>query len=231
MKVLIVSATEKEVNLLLQKTSDLKKNNQWLFTGVWGKLKLDFLISGLGLPSTIFRLTHLLSKNQYDLAINIGIAGSFSESIRIGSVVNVVSQQFGDLGVDDQGEFHTLFDLGYIDKNSNPFVGGVLVNSFERDKYEFLHTVPSVSGITVNKASGEQDDIVKKWIKFQPDVENMEGAGFFYVCLLLGLPFLEIKAISNKVEPRNTKNWNIPQALITLADHIEFLLKEIDTKA
>ena len=44
----------------------------------------------------------------------------------------------------------------------------------------------------------------------------MEGAAFFYVCLCENIPFLQIRAISNYVEQRNEKNWNIPLAIKNL---------------
>ena len=37
----------------------------------------------------------------------------------------------------------------------------------------------------------------------------MEGAAFFYVCLKEKVNFFQIRAISNFVEKRNKKNWEI----------------------
>jgi futalosine hydrolase len=230
LKILLVSATEKEINLVLQKLENVKKNGHWLFSGNIGKLDIDILIGGVGTPSTIFRLTLQLSKEKYDLVINPGIAGSFKDGIRLGSVVNVVSEQFGDLGTDDNGEFKTLFEMGHLDKNANPFTNGTLVNTLDMSQYKILSTIPKAHGITVNKTSGEESDIVKKWMKFQPDVESMEGAAVFYACKQMNIPFLQLRAISNKVEPRNNKNWNIPQALVSLSDHVKYLLSEIELK-
>lgn len=44
----------------------------------------------------------------------------------------------------------------------------------------------------------------------------MEGAAFFYACLLAGVPFLQIRSISNRVEPRNRTAWDIPSAIQNL---------------
>ena len=116
MRILLVSATEKEINLVIQNAREVKKTGSYLFSGSYNNLQVDFLIAGIGLPVSIFRLTRQLSCNNYDLVINPGIAGSFKEEYPIGSVVSVASEQFGDLGVDDRGEFKTLFDLGFVDK-------------------------------------------------------------------------------------------------------------------
>jgi len=52
----------------------------------------------------------------------------------------------------------------------------------------------------------------------------MEGATFFYICAIEKIPFLAIRAISNKVEPRNKKGWNIPLALNNLAGKMNEVL-------
>jgi futalosine hydrolase len=51
----------------------------------------------------------------------------------------------------------------------------------------------------------------------------MEGATFFYICAWENIPFLAVRAISNRVETRNLSNWNIKIAL----DNLSEKLKEI----
>lgn len=227
-KILIVSASEKEVNIFTQKVSNLHKSGQWLSSCNFDKIKTDILISGMGLPLTIYRLSTLLSKERYDMVINPGIAGSFRNDIPIGSVVYTVIEQFGDLGIDNNGEILTLFDMGYVDPGISPFTGGKLLNPFNIEKYKTLIGLPRVNGITVNMASGNNDEIERRRLKFTPDIETMEGAGIFFVCLLQNIPFIEIRSISNFVEPRNAKNWNVPLALINLGDTLNKLFSEIN---
>ena len=75
MKVLIVVATNFEI------TSD--------------KLKIHpVLVTGIGMVNTSINLTRELSKNRYDLVINMGIAGSFKDSINIGDVVEITEDSF-----------------------------------------------------------------------------------------------------------------------------------------
>ena len=57
-----------------------------------------------------------------------------------------------------------------------------------------------------------------------PDIESMEGAAFFYVCMMEKIPCVQLRAISNYVERRNKNNWNIPLSLKNLtATTFEFL--------
>jgi futalosine hydrolase len=53
----------------------------------------------------------------------------------------------------------------------------------------------------------------------------MEGVTFFYICSGGKLPFLALRSISNRVEPRNKDKWDIPLALNNLSEKLrEFLL-------
>jgi futalosine hydrolase len=58
------------------------------------------------------------------------------------------------------------------------------------------------------------ENIIQKY----PDVEieNMEGASFFYVCLKENIPFMSIRSISNYVEDRNKDNWKMEEAIESL---------------
>lgn len=61
---------------------------------------------------------------------------------------------------------------------------------------------------------------------FPADVETMEGAAFFEVCLSCGIPFAEIRSVSNAVGERDHARWDIPAALAAL----ESALKTLKTK-
>ena len=55
----------------------------------------------------------------------------------------------------------------------------------------------------------------------------MEGAAFFYACLMMQVPFLEIRSISNHVEPRNRAAWDIPLAIGQLNEVLIGMLKSL----
>jgi futalosine hydrolase len=52
--------------------------------------------------------------------------------------------------------------------------------------------------------------------QFPPQVESMEGAAFMYAALLAGVPFAQVRAVSNRVERRNRDAWNLPLAIENL---------------
>lgn len=205
-----------------------------LFQGYKGlddtDLTVDYLITGIGSTSTSYHLTKTLTSSDfiYDLVVNIGIAGTYTEKYPIGTVVRVVKEQFGDMGVESRLGFQSLFDHNILDANTLPYRDGALYSPFlDIEIEEALKVLPSVSGLTVQtlKDSIEgSNELVKR---FKPDVESMEGAAFFYVALMEKLPFIELRAVSNFVGERNKEKWNTPLALSNLKTACKTLLKAI----
>ena len=177
-------------------------------------LHITTLITGVGSIATAWHLALHLSGGPVDWAWNAGIAGAFDRSFSLGDVVQVVSEQFGDLGIEEaDGRFTDLFKLGLNDPNSPPFITGKLHNPVAAQS-NFL---PTVHGLTVNRVHGSEASIEAARRSF-PDVqvETMEGAAFFYGCLLANIPFAEIRGVSNYVEPRNRDNWKLETAIENL---------------
>ena len=182
--------------------------------------QVHLVVTGVGLTHAAFAMGKYLSSVQPDLLINAGIAGSFNDDFAIGDVVNVVSEQFGDLGVEEaDGRFTNVHEMGLIPENELPFTAGRMLNKAA----SFL---PSVHGLTIHKVHGTEKSIAAIKAKYDVDIESMEGAAIFYACLIEKISFLEIRAISNKVEPRNRENWNLPLAITRLNEVLLKILEE-----
>jgi futalosine hydrolase len=224
LKILLVAATVFEIAPVLEW---LKKNFQEDEAGVFHREALTVfpLVTGIGVTATACHLGKILGTYTPDLAINVGIAGAFDRSFPLGAVVHVVSERFGDLGVEEaDGRFTDLFELGFISDNQAPFTDRLLHNP-KADQASFL---PVVHGLTVQKVHGFQHSIEMMRQKYpEVQIESMEGAAFFYVCLVEGISFLEIRSISNYVEPRNRAAWQIPLAIQNLNNTIETMLNTL----
>lgn len=219
MKILLTAATAAEIEPVRQYLSaacDQTADNRFGRNNTYVRV----LVTGIGSAQTAFHLGRELSQEQYQLVLNAGIAGSLQPSLPPGSVVQVVSERFADLGVEEKdGSFLDLVDAGLMPPNQSPFLEGILLNQAGA-AYDFL---PKCSGITVNKVHGAEHSIAAIRKKYRADVESMEGAAFFLSCLLSGVPFLEIRAVSNFVEPRERENWNVPLAV----DNLNKVLREL----
>jgi futalosine hydrolase len=223
MKILIVAATLMEVKMLTDEMERLEEKSFSLKHFRLGEIDIDILIAGIGATFTTFHLSNTLRENKYQSVLNVGIAGALTRELNIGDVVNVVSDQFADLGIEKVDEFLTLFEAGFMDSNEFPFEQGILKSS----DCNGLLDVRKVRGITTNKSHGRELSINEIHQKFSAHVESMEGAAVFYVCSWLGIPCCQIRAISNYVEPRDSAKWNIPLALENLKITVLEVLKKL----
>ena len=76
--------------------------------------------------------------------------------------------------------------------------------------------LPRVKGITSNISHGRESTIARLKDRYSASVVSMEGAAVFYVCRWMGIPCVQIRAISNLVAPRSQSRWDIPLALENL---------------
>lgn len=206
MQILVVAATVAESHFLSNREYGIK-----------------VLHTGVGLIKTAYSLTRELDQNNYDLCINIGIAGSYNRNIQLGEVVNVVSDFVQEEGAEDDGRFLSLYDLNLAKKDEFPFSDGILKSNLPFNN-KCLSDLKKVSGLTRISSTGSQSS-VDRFSKLNVDVETMEGAAFLYVCQMQKTPCLQIRAISNYVEKRNRESWKIDLALKNLE---EFILKFLD---
>tara|TARA_B100001250_G_C19683214_1_gene736826 strand:+ start:40 stop:618 length:579 start_codon:yes stop_codon:yes gene_type:complete len=192
MNVLIVAATKFEI------TSDKIRHKPVLITQV-------------GMVNTAIKLTKELLRNQYDLVINMGVAGSFSNELKNGDLVEVVEDNFSEIGFENElgiAKF-TDFDLKtkYLTKSRT--------------------SLKKVRAITVNTVHGRDYTISEVIERETPEIESMEGASVFKVCEEFNVPCIQIRSISNKVERRNKNNWDLELAIKNLNLEVEKIIDDL----
>lgn len=180
----------------------------------------DLLITGVGMTATAFAMgRHLSSAAHYKLVVNLGIAGCFDREIPLGSLVNIVSDEFSELGAENKYEFLTIDELGF---GKGKYTGKAI--PLAANLTALLSGLPEVNGITVNKVHGNKESIQAITSRLNPVTESMEGAAVFYCCTQLNIPCIQVRSISNYVEERNRDSWKIGLAIKNLNDWaIEFL--------
>lgn len=181
-------------------------------------------ITGVGMAATAYAVTKALSLQRFDLAIQAGIGGSFDRSIELGEVVAVVSEQYGDLGAEDHTDYIDIFHLGLIAKDVFPFKDMAL--HVPESKYLDSIALKKVNGLSVNTVTGNEASLRRLMTAYNCQVESMEGIAFHYVCLMEGVDFLQVRSISNYVEPRDRNSWKMKEAVQHLND---WLLQFMDT--
>ena len=229
MKILLVAATQFEIAPLLVSAKRVMAQGAKR-KSIFIDNPIDILITGVGMTATAFHLGKIFTEKKYDLAINAGVAGSFKKNsakarirpsahIPPGTVVNVVQDCFADFGAEDGNEFLTAEEINLV--QSSEFR---VQSSKFRNKT--LNALPKAKAITVNTVHGNTSSIKRAVKKFNPDIESMEGAAFFFACNNEKTPCIQIRSVSNYVERRNKKNWKMDLAIRNLN---LFLLEFLNT--
>ena len=198
-KNLIVAATYEEL-------AQTFEHFTWQKANFIEQLHFDVLITGVGMVATAFALGLQLN-NSYGLVLNVGIAGSFDETIALGSLVNITSDTFSELGAEDGDNFIGMDYLGF---------GKASYTSNFTSENNLIKDLPIVKGITVNTVHGNTKSIQQTLERFSVKTESMEGAAVFYAAKQLNIPALQIRSISNYIAQRNKTDWKIELALKNL---------------
>ncbi len=211
MRVLVVAATRAEVAPLIAQFSSPIAHNRVL-SGQYGPHTIDVLLTGVGMVATAVWATRALAIGGYDVALNLGVCGSFTASLPSPRAVHVTSDVMSELGVEDGPVFLSLHAIGLLPTDEFPWTAGRLVNT-EPPPLPGLAGLPAVSGITVNTVHGHEASIAAVTARHAPDVESMEGAAFMYACFVAGVPFAQVRTVSNRVERRNREAWDLKGAV------------------
>ena len=210
MRILLTAATKQEVEPYTIKNKTI-----------------DLLITGVGVPSTLFQLQKAIFSLQPDIIIQAGVAGSFSNSLSLGQVVLVKQDAFGDIGMEENKEFTPIFKSNFADANEFPFSDGWLINP---SKLFSVSKLKNVKAITVNKVSDSEVQKNQSIIHFSPEIETMEGAAFHFIGLHQKIPFIQLRSISNTVGERDKSKWEIKESIGNLNKELEILIELIKNK-
>ena len=214
-KILIISSTFQEIETFLNNGFEKKSEN------LYSNQSIDVFICGVGILFSTFNLTKHLATKKYDLALNIGIAGSFNSDLKIGDIVQVASDCFADFGIEFDSEFQSIFETKFVNKTEFPFADGEILSKTKIDNLK------EVKSITVNRTSGSLETILERKQMFSPDIETMEGASIMYVCQKEKLECIQIRSISNIIDERRKQTWNVKLAIENLNKSLVEILEKL----
>lgn len=220
MDVMILAATERELHPVRLALADGHQQ-----PGLSG---IGYLATGVGLLHSTHAFTRALSFRRPALAIQVGIAGAFdSKAHPPGSAVVVYAEALGDTGVSEpDGTWRDVFDLGFGDPDQAPYTSKRLVNP--HGALIASTGLPRVRGVTVNRVTSDAAEVDRLAAAYAPDVESMEGAALHYVCMTEGIPFVQLRGISNTVGDRDKSNWRIADAMKSLHEPLMRVLRALN---
>jgi futalosine hydrolase len=212
MCILIVTAVELERDAVLR--------------GLQTGSQIDVITVGVGPIAAAVNTAMKLAITRYDLVINMGIAGGFMNHVEIGSLVVADEVICADLGAETSSSFLSLGELGFgrSQIEMNPSLISQITDAFDSA------VTPTTTGpiLTVSTTTGTKESAAKLSNRLpQAVTEAMEGFGVASAAQAYCVPFMEIRAISNFVGPRDKTTWRMDEALDTLTTASSVLTKEI----
>lgn len=170
----------------------------------------EIVMAGIGPAAAAAATSHALNAAQPDLVLCVGIGGGFAP-LRPGDVAVASAVVFADLGAETPDGFVPITELGLGATARYDVPASLAVELADRTGGH-LGTVLTVATVTGTAASAAA------LARRVPDAvaEGMEGAGVAAAAARYGVPFGELRAISNLVGTRDRDAWRIPLALESL---------------
>lgn len=186
-------------------------------------------ITGVGPVNAALSIGRILGECKgISGVLNLGVAGSFDlEQAPLGSIVAADSEVWPEYGlrtadgVDPEGIKFPVWEYSGVDGRYSVW------DRIELDSekgFRMLNLSPpkdllSGTSMTVSGVTGTEERARMLMERYKPLTENMEGFSLALACLQAGIPFLELRTVSNLVGSRKPEHWKLDDALQALGRH------------
>ena len=201
-KIGIIGAMEEEVNIIKNQMQEVNRKRIASMDFFEGKLQERNVVvvrCGIGKVNAAVCTQILADLYQVDAVINTGVAGSLRNEIEIADIVLSTDALQHDMDATGFG-----YELGVIPRMENSvFEADEKLRQLAREVC--TNMLPKVGVHTGRIVSGDQfisDSIKKDWLveNFNGYCTEMEGAAIAQAAYLNQIPFLIIRAISDKAD-------------------------------
>ena len=226
-KIGIIGAMDEEVNQIKVVMTDVKIKKKAGMDFYEGSLYGKYIIvvrSGIGKVNASICTQILIDEYEVEGVINTGIAGSLKNEINIGDIVLSTDVLYHDMDATNFG-----YEYGVIPRmDSSIFVADPYL--LEKAKEASKKVNEEIGIFTGRVVSGDQfvaDKVKKQWIesKFHGYCTEMEGAAIGHTAYLNQVPFLIIRAISDKADDSAHVDYDVFEA--KAIEHTVKLMQEL----
>ncbi|NOY45564.1 MAG: futalosine hydrolase [Deltaproteobacteria bacterium] len=216
----MIAATEAEVSRLTRGLEAMRCAGPWsAWQGVVGGTPVQILVTGVGKTNTALALGALVPVLRPAAVVQVGVGGAYPGSgLEPGHLAVATREAYGDEGAETRAGLRGLKALG--------------LPVWRAEGREWYETLPVDLGlcrrlsaaargvapcreggfVTVSTVTGTADRAVRLARRHRAVCESMEGAAAAHACLALGVPFGEVRGISNPVGPRDRRSWRLREA-------------------
>jgi futalosine hydrolase len=240
----LLCSVQAEADLLLASTTVMKSTtlgSKLLIEGAIGAQRIMLCISGIGKVNAAHTATLMLAQFDPEALIVFGIGGAYpSSGARIGDLAIAKEEIAGDEGVLTRDGFK---DAGFIGIPLLKTATSEVYAHFPASEPLVSHSVQSLAAhrksvqgkihvgsfVTLSTCTGTTARAKELEERYHGLCENMEGAAVAQVAALHGVPWFEVRGISNIVEDRDLKKWDIPRAAEAAQQAVHHILEGWNT--
>lgn len=231
MKIGIIGAMEVEVALLKERmtvTETCECARMHFFAGTIGKTDVVVVQSGIAKVNAALCVQILADRFQVTHVINTGVAGSLDNALNIGDIVVSTDARYHDVDATYFGYVRgEVPQMGTAFFPADPFLRKAAVEAVKQ-------AAPDISVKEGEVISGDQFVCTPEKKKelmgaFHAECTEMEGAAIAQAAYLNHLPFVIIRAISDKADESEEQNYNqfAAEAARHCAAIVEYMLKHL----
>jgi len=241
--ILITAAIDQEISCLAQgmkHTRGLSIGNRNILDGILGNHHIRLTALGPGMVNTIQGMTACIENSKPALIIQTGCAGAFPESgLQQGDLGIARDEVDVHLGIEPASPYDAVQKLPFpvVMKKDTAYTNrypchkkltnhaySVLARNLQpKDIQVKKGTIVTVSTITATKQKA-----ASLFRHYAAIMEAMEGAGAAHLSIHYGIPFLEIRGVSNMVGKRKKSEWDLPLACKRSNEAVISFLKSWD---
>jgi len=179
---------------------------------------LDGVMAGVGKASAAGGTARVIDPRRHRGVLSLGVAGTLDPrgtSPGIGDVVFAKRSVFADDGVRLGEGVLPLDEMGF-----GPFPDAGMGIDGDSALVAGLEGMIDVRGVVATVSAGAGTDEVASEVRRRTGsvAEAMEGAAVGLVAARLGLPFAEVRVISNTTGDRARQRWDLDGALARLGE-------------
>jgi futalosine hydrolase len=224
--ILLIAAVPAEIELLRRELTPCevrRHGNRALYLGKLAGQPVALQAGGVGKANAAAGAMLLLEVLPVKTVICFGSAGAYpGHGLKIGDLLLASEEIYGDEGATTADGFLDMQRLGlplaeragekwFNRYPADPELLALAQRLLARDLGQ-QRRIAVGPLVTVSTCSGTTAGGAQLAARTGGLGENMEGAAVAQICARLGIPWLELRGISNLVEERDPARWDLPTA-------------------
>ncbi|MGH7133104.1 MAG: futalosine hydrolase [Phycisphaerales bacterium] len=180
--------------------------------------RFDLVVTGVGKANAAGAMARLADPARHGAVLSVGVAGALRKGgieLPLRATVAAEAAAYADEGSATEQGFVDIAAMGFA-----PVAGGGMTFAADPALVKLLRPGVDAVGVvaTVSTCSGTDALAAEIARRTGAVAEEMEGAAVAQTALRLGIPFAEVRVISNTTGDRSKQRWDLKGALERLSD-------------